>query len=304
MLEFKKLTLDGICLYRHQFGCNQDRICDCTAGTTFMWREFFQTEYTIFHRSLILKFRYVDGQYSFAFPLGGHFPLGGNYPDALSEIYSYCKEKNEPMRFSFTSRRDRDILISAFPDCEVISVAERDWFDYVYNASDIVNLSGKKYHGQKNHVNKFRKTYPDYRFVEIDSSNVSRVRDYIKHHLEKFPKEGAYIKAETTGMYEALDNYEIYGMCGGFIEVDGNIAGVSMGEIIGDTLYVHIEKADTDYQGAYSILTNEFAKAFVREDTLYINREEDMGEEGLRKSKLSYHPAFLAEKYTVTVKIK
>lgn len=295
MLEFKKLTLDEMCVYRDKFGFNPDRICDCTAGTTFMWREFFHIEYALAYDTLILRFRYLDGQYSFS------FPLGNNGEKCLVEIYDHCKTTGQTMRFNFTSTHDRNKILETFGDSNVISTADRDWFDYIYNAPDLINLSGKKYHGQKNHVNKFKKTYPNYKFVEIDFSNIPRVIDYLNYHLSKFPKEGIYIKAETQGIYEALNNYDTYGMCGGFIEVDGVIAGISMGELLGDTLYVHVEKADTGFPGAYAILTNEFARAFVKHDTLYINREEDMGEEGLRISKLSYHPAFLSEKHTVTV---
>jgi Uncharacterized conserved protein len=294
MLVFSKLTLDELSLYRDRFGCNRDRICDCTAGTTFMWRDFFQTEYTIFDGSLILKFRYIDGKTAFA------FPLCGDCGKALSEIYEYCRENGELMRFCFTSKRDRDIIASMYGTAE--STEERDWFDYVYNAADLVSLSGKKYHGQKNFVNRFKKMYPNYKFTQIDGTNIARVREYVEAHIKKYPKEGAYISAETHGIFEALEHHDLYGMCGGFVEVDGVITGISMGEIVGDTLYVHIEKADTEYQGAYPILTNEFAKAFAGEEILYINREEDMGEEGLRRSKEAYHPVFMAEKYTVTVK--
>ena len=295
MLEFQELALEDIRMYRCRFGCNCDRICDCTAGTTFMWRKLFHTEYAVAAESLILKFQYVDGKRSFA------FPLCGDAETALDEIASYCVKSEENLRFSFTSARDRDIILKKFPNAK--ATAERDWFDYVYEAQALVTLSGKRYHGQKNFVNRFKKLYPDYRFVVIDETNLERVRAYMEMHVRKFPKESVYIGAELDGIFEALDQYALYGMCGGFIEVGDAVTGVSIGEIVGDTLYVHIEKADTEYPGAYPILTNEFAKAFVRGDTRYINREEDMGEEGLRTSKLSYHPAFLAEKYTITVSL-
>ena len=98
-----------------------------------------------------------------------------------------------------------------------------------------------------------------------------------------------------------LDNYSIYDMLGGMLLVDGNIVGFSLGEIVGDTLFTHIEKADRDYQGCYQMLVAQFAQQFAHEGVHFINREDDTGDAGLRTSKLSYHPVALLEKYTVTV---
>ena len=83
--------------------------------------------------------------------------------------------------------------------------------------------------------------------------------------------------------------------------VDGEIVGFSLGEIIGATLFPHIEKADRDYEGCYQMLVAQFAQQFAHEGISFINREDDTGDLGLRTSKLSYHPVALLEKYTVTV---
>ena len=103
---------------------------------------------------------------------------------------------------------------------------------------------------------------------------------------------------------EVLENHKKYNMLGGYLEVDGKTIGYSFGEIIGDTLFVHIEKADVSYHGAYQMLTNSFLREFAAGDSVkYVNREEDCGDEGLRKSKLSYHPVELIEKTTVKVNL-
>ena len=104
---------------------------------------------------------------------------------------------------------------------------------------------------------------------------------------------------------EVLENYEIYGMLGGVLKVDDKIVGYSISEIVGDTLFCHIEKADISYGGAYQMLTNQFLQMYASsEDIKFVNREEDCGDEGLRKSKMSYHPIELIEKNTVKINLK
>ena len=98
---------------------------------------------------------------------------------------------------------------------------------------------------------------------------------------------------------EVLDNFEAYGLFGGLLKTDGRTVGLSIGEILGDTLFVHVEKSLKDVNGAYPMLVREFARAFAGEGVNYINREEDDGNEGLRTSKLSYHPVKLLEKYLI-----
>ena len=106
---------------------------------------------------------------------------------------------------------------------------------------------------------------------------------------------------EYKQLLEQFDNWEIYHQLGGMLIVNNEVIGISVGEIVGDTLIVHTEKADTSFAGAYPMLTNSFAKEFAT-SCQFINREEDCGEEGLRISKRSYHPIELIEKYAVTIK--
>ena len=100
---------------------------------------------------------------------------------------------------------------------------------------------------------------------------------------------------------EILDNYDLYGMCGGVLKVDGKIIGMSIAETLGDTLFIHIEKCLREYEGSYPMLVRCFAGEYVKENIKFINREEDDGDVGLRTSKQSYHPVALLKKYTVRI---
>ena len=114
-------------------------------------------------------------------------------------------------------------------------------------------------------------------------------------------KPSASFPEDLAKTREVLANYSTYDMLGGMLLVDGNIVGFSLGEIVGDTLFTHIEKADRDYLGCYQMVVAQFAQQFAHEGVHFINREDDAGDPGLRTSKLSYHPVTLLEKYTVTV---
>ena len=152
-----------------------------------------------------------------------------------------------------------------------------------------------------NHINKFKKLYSDYSFDVITDNDIPQLIDFTKNFTFNSEKDDS-AQEELGICIEVLENYKKYNMLGGVLRVDGRIIGYSIGEIIGDTLFDHIEKADISYHGAYQMLTNSFLKEFAADESVkYVNREEDCGDEGLRKSKLSYHPVELIEKNTIKI---
>jgi hypothetical protein len=180
----------------------------------------------------------------------------------------------------------------------------RDWYDYIYNASDMAGFPGKRFHGQRSHVNKFDRLYPEWRFEPITEQNIGDVRAYFESHAERYHKQDETAVAEEGCVRDFLAHYYEYGGAplGGVLYVGDQVIGFSCGEVVGDTLIIHIEKADIAFDGAYQKLVSEYAKMYASDGVQYINREEDLGIEGLRKAKLSYHPAFILRKYTVTFK--
>ena len=152
------------------------------------------------------------------------------------------------------------------------------------------------------HINKFIRTYPEYQFVEINKDNINLAIDFLINFYKEYEKTSSISIEEKNITFELFDNYFKYNMLGGMLKVDDKIIGISVGEIINDTLFIHTEKADRNYLGVYQMLNNEFAKHYG-ENTTYINREEDVGDEGLRRAKLMYNPVELLKKYIVEVKI-
>ena len=132
--------------------------------------------------------------------------------------------------------------------------------------------------------------------------DIPGVKDFLDRYAARWSKGAVTFQEDISKTHEVLDNYQTYDLLGGVLLVENQIVGFSLGEIIGDTLFTHIEKADRDYEGCYQMLVAQFAQQFAQEGTVaFINREDDTGDPGLRTSKLSYHPVALLEKYTVTV---
>ena len=293
MLDFHPLQLEDLPRLRHFFDYSGSRICDTTPGTCFIWRDMYKTEWTVYDGSLYFKVFYPG--------LGDTFtlPLGGGRGEHYRQIADYCCRRKTPIAFYPVPKDELDRIQDFFPNSAAIP--ERDNFDYLYRAEDLKYFRGKKLSGQRNHVNKFLKTYGNWSFRVITLEDIPALRAFLDRYASRVDKAAASFHEDIAKTHEVLDNYATYDFLGGMLLVDGEVAGFSLGEIIGDTLFTHIEKADRTYEGCYQMLVAQFAQQFAQEDVQFINREDDAGDPGLRTSKLSYHPVALLEKYTVTV---
>ena len=293
MLDFHPLQLEDLPKLRQFFRYSGSRICDTTPGTVFIWRDMYKTEWAIYDGSLYFKVLYPD--------LGETFtlPLGGGRPEHYRQIAGYCCRRSVPISFYPVPKDELERLQQFFPNSAAI--AARDSFDYLYRAEDLKYFRGKKLSGQRNHVNKFLKTYGSWTFRPITSEDIPAVKGFLDRYASRWDKSAASFHEDIAKTHEVLDNFQTYDLLGGMLFVEGKIAGFSLGEIVGDTLFTHIEKADRDYEGCYQMLVAQFAQQFAHEGVHFINREDDAGDPGLRTSKLSYHPVSLLEKYTVTV---
>ena len=293
MLDFQPLTLEQLPQLRPFFGYSGSRICDTTPGTVFIWRDMYQTEWAVYDGSLYFKVDYPG--------LGPTFtlPLGGGRLEHFSQIAAYCCRRNMPISFYPVPKDELPRLQEFFPNSA--AVAERDSFDYLYRAEDLKFFRGKKLGGQRNHVNKFLKTYGNWLFRPVTPEDIPELKRFLDRYTSRWDKGAATFHEDIRKTHEVLDNFRAYDLLGGMLLVDGSIVGFSLGEVIGDTLFVHIEKADRDYEGCYQMLVAQYAQQFAGEGVSFLNREDDTGDPGLRTSKLSYHPVTLLEKYTVTV---
>ncbi len=293
MLEFIKTSLENYDIIKAFSLAYPARQCDRSAGATVMWGDYYDNHYAVYDGTITFTSNFT-GSICFT------YPVGRNVDGMLDKINEYCIEKNIPMVVCSVNKDELEFIKAKYPDCEVS--ADRDWFDYLYEKDAIMNLAGRKYATQRNHINKFKKLYNDYGFEKITKDNIAEIIEFTKNFSFNSEKDTS-AQTELEICLSVLENYDKYAMLGGALRINGRIAGYSIGEITGDTLIVHIEKADVSYHGAYQMVTNSFLRMYADDSVKFVNREEDCGDEGLRKSKLSYNPVELIEKSTVKINI-
>ena len=292
MLQFEKLGENVLQIRKYIDGADIS-FCDISIGMKYMWRDYYVVDYAIVNDTLIMKETAPD--YANVF----YYPFGSDVDGALSLIEEYCKANNIPLIFGCVDNQRASELAERYN--EVVIESDRDWDDYIYDAEKFKTYSGKKLSGQRNHVNKFKRLYPNYEFKAMRIEDIPAVKNFIsEYENSKTLSDGA--KDECERLNDYLDNMFNLEQVGGCLVVDGKIIAISIGEVVGETLIVHIEKALIEYSGAYPTMASEFAKAFAGQGVKYINREEDCGEQGLRTSKLQYQPIEIKDKNMVTVK--
>ncbi|MEG2233261.1 MAG: phosphatidylglycerol lysyltransferase domain-containing protein [Oscillospiraceae bacterium] len=295
MLEFRKVELSDKERITSLLHSAPDRGCEYTFGNIFIWRDVYGTKVAFTDDGLcVIRFeREVD---AFLFPFGE-----GDVKKAVSDMMADAELRGIHFRIIAATTEDTRVLDGLFPDMFKHHTS-RDFAEYVYNTEDLIELKGKKFHGKRNHIFRFIQDYPEYGFIEITPENIGEVREmndrWYEEMLEEYGDDG--LIAERVAANSAFDNFFELGFKGGYIKISSGIIGFSMGEPINsETFCVHIEKACYNINGAYTIINRDFAKCFC-EKYRYINREDDVGDEGLRRAKLSYNPEILTDKYVVS----
>lgn len=300
MLDFHSPTLDDKAWVDEVLEGTEYFGCFCTFATFFLWKDLYATEVARLNGAFLTRGKDEEGHFYYMYPLGREYDIreciAALRADAAAlgtRLLIYCAEKWQC-----------DELRAAFPN-EFVYEETRSEFDYLYRSDNLIHLSGKKFHAKRNHVSKFMRMYPDWAYENISPENLSECIDFAAHWLEKSiageddEEQVRELCMENSAIAMALKNYKTLGLVGGLLRVGGSVIAVTLGEPINHRVFVtHFEKADTDVDGAYAAINNQFALHRLASYE-YINREEDMGLEGLRRAKLSYHPDILLEKYRV-----
>jgi len=220
-------------------------------------------------------------------------PMGLGLEQALSILDAFHPGQKQ---FYYVAQAELEILHSRYD--KVDAQKQRSTYDYLYDAHSIATLQGRKLHGQRNHRNYFERTWA-FHFEEVTSANVKDVREFIESVAES--KSSEFFLEGHRKTLEVLDNLDIYEFVSLALYAEGKVVGCTFGTLIGDTLFVTIEQANKDYRGAYPKLASTFASAHLDAGILFVNREDDLGDEGLRDSKLAWQPIEIIEKFSVTV---
>lgn len=277
-------------------------ICDYSFSNLYSWAPYYKTSWAVINDHLVIRFLREGRDHPiYLFPLA---PGPYRVKETIETLGHHSYEHGYELTIMSVCPNCRKALETEFPDRFDFS-SDRDWFDYIYLRESLATLSGKKLQSKRNHVNRFIAQYPDYQYEEINDTNASECLELLEVWRDEKDEEGiSGIDSEIAMIKRAMDARKEIGILGGAIRVDGNIIAFSMGTPIShETFGVSIEKADTSFPGAFNIINREFAR-HIPEQYTFVNREEDMGLEGLRKAKLSYKPTFLLEKETAVLRNK
>ena len=223
-------------------------------------------------------------------------PQGGDRKREYEQVREYCRRRQMDLTFYPIPKEELAPLMDCFPCATVMS--DRDTFDYLYHGEDLKYFKGKKLAGQRNHVNRFLAEHPDVRILPLTDETLADARILAdRWYQRRSPEEDAGM--ELVALNRAFAHWQDLGLEGLVMYVGEQVVAMTMGSRLGeDTVDVHFEKADLDYPGAYAVINRAFAR-HIREkypQVKFLNREDDMGIEGLRKAKLSYYPHHMVEK--------
>jgi uncharacterized protein len=175
----------------------------------------------------------------------------------------------------------------------------RDHFDYVYNTRDLIELAGKNYRAKRNHLNYLLRTLKPV-YETMNESHIAECVALAENWCEtRTCEEDLSLEGEGDATREALDHFKDLGLDGAVIKINGRVEAFTLGELLNPaTAVVHIEKANTEIRGLYALINQQFCERRWK-DIGAVNREQDLGEPGLRRAKLSYNPDHMVEKYRV-----
>lgn len=289
MLEFRKINIDDRDRVREILSKSNFIGCEYSFANNLAWNRLYET-YISFYEDFYISMSEKNGL-TFTFPAGE-----GDYEKLFYELSQYAERKNSPLRVSSVTEENLSLMKNIMGNCiveESIGGA-----DYIYNSKDLKGLEGKKYHKKRNHLKKIENY--NYSFSLLEKEDFDECIAFAaKNYNEK----------ESTDISEIHEQYAIdiffkyfdrLNLSGGVLRVDNEVKAFTIGEAITpDTADIHIEKADKSVLGAYAAINNFYAKS-LPENIRYINREEDLGIEGLKKAKESYYPEILLKKYILT----
>ena len=297
MLEFKPIQVKSAArLHKYYSKCSY-QLCEYSVGVKLMWREHWRPAYAESHGCLVVLNHSRHFGYMFDYPVP--LPGEGDVDAALDEIDAWCVQHGAAPQFGVVPAQEREHLMERYPYTIVDN--DRLWQDYLYRAEDLTTFAGRRYSGQRNHINKFRKLYPQAVYRELTREDGEKLERFWEAFHQAFNKESAQAKKEACAARKLMRQVGKRWVKAGAIELEGELIAVSLGEICGDTLVCHIEKGLPQYEGVYPAMVQSFAAAHS-DGVRWINREDDAGDRGLRTSKLQYLPASLGAKVRVRIR--
>ena len=296
VLDFKPIELSDKAWIDPLLRMGNFRGSEYTFSNNFIYRKLYHIEVARMNDYYLVRSG-RDGQpRSYLFPSGS-----GDAKPVIDALSADAALRGEPLVMSGVTKESAAALETLFPGRFTFEET-RDHFDYIYESEKLITLSGKKLHSKRNFINRFQAEHEGgWSFEAITPENIAECWSMNTRWCEQNGcGEDPSLREELCAVRNCFENFSALGLRGGLLRVDGRVVAYTMGlPLNSDTFIVHIEKAFSDVAGAYPMINREFA-AYNCADFKYVNREDDVGDEGLRRAKLSYKPAILLEKFIVT----
>ena len=297
-LDFKRPDFENISDYTAIYKKFSKELltCEGVPSTLLLWESFYNQRFAVYDNSLFVKFETEKNNSFFL------LPFSEDLEKSLNVLEAYALSHGIPLCFLAEQGQRLDVFRQLFGERYNITEV-RDDFEYIYSAELLKTLPGKKLHSKRNHISAFSKKY-NWSYEALDKNNLEEVfkmADIWANSMET-EEERTSVLSENAAMKRVLPHMDKLGILGGVLRVEGKVVAFCFGSPINGRVFdVQVEKALPEFRGAYSVINREFV-AHLPKNFVYINREDDMGIEGLRKAKLSYKPEILLEKYFITPK--
>lgn len=298
MLEFKPITIEAAKELLTFVKPEKTRSCDYTPGNLIMWSRFMDYRYAIEDETLFIACKSQQDMQSNAFlaPIG---KLG--FDRSIPLLKEYCDSTGMPLRLTAVPEEFIQELQNTLPQyrCDELD----SWSDYVYDAQKLATLQGKALNKKRNRYNKFIAEQPEYSYSRATTEEIKDVIKFLAENREcqnqRADNMRCYEHWQCIATVKNLTNYEQHA---GVLRVKDEVVAFTLGEIFGDTLFVHIEKANHEIAGTSEAINRMFVNDILQEfpDIVYVNREEDLGDPGLRQVKRAYNPIMMINRYEMS----
>ena len=297
MLAFEPFSLSALQRALPWIRKNPSRCADLSAGYLYMWHEGADVRFCVWKDTFVVR-QTIGEQTAFSYPYGAD-PEG-----MVDELIAYVQSEGLPLRFFAV---DEETLAKIRADRRLqpaMSAFDRRWSDYVYDFEAVRTLKGRKYSGQRNHIHRFLRLYGEPEIRLLTEADRGAVEALLEAYAAEHPAGNALEKLEQRQTKRLYEVWPALGLHAAGLFIDGELAALSIGELVGDMLLIHVEKALSRYEGIYPTMFSGFVQligAQVDPSLRVVNREDDSGDPGLRTSKLHYHPFSIENKYLVHV---
>ena len=297
MVQFRRVTIGDKPLVDGFVRAEDSRSADFNFGNIYLWDTAYRQFLAPCGGRLLTQLKYEDKPF-FAFPIGS-----GDIRPAIDAMAEHAALEGWSLRVRGITDGHRELMEAAYPG-KFAFTEDRGCFDYIYEAEKLSTFAGKKLHGKRNFCNRFEREH-SWEFRPLTPELFPQCMEMLGAWQREFDVPPPGLEEEHGAIIRAFMRYDALGLEGGALFAEGRCIGFTMGErISSDTFDVHFEKAFASIPGAYPMVCREFARQVLARHpgVVYLNREDDMGQENLREAKLEMRPAFLLRKFTAEVR--